>query len=41
MKKASIWIWLVVILLIIAVGIVLYFWLINGGNSIPTPPALP
>lgn len=47
-KKSMWWIWLIVGLVVIAVGIGIYFWLsgdssliVNGGNSIPQPPALP
>ena len=48
-KRGSAWIWILIIL--IAAGIAVYFlltWgsdggssLLNGGNSIPQPPALP
>ena len=47
-KKSRWWIWLIVILLVMGVGIGAYFLLtgdsspvIGVGNSIPQPPALP
>ncbi len=50
-KKSMWWIWILVIGILIAVGIGIYFWLtggsdggssiIGGGSSIPQPPALP
>ena len=48
-RGMSAWIWILIILIIEAVGIDAYFLLtsgngssiISGGNSIPQPPALP
>ena len=48
-KRGSAWIWILIILVVIAVGVGAYFLLasgngisiINGGSSIPSPPALP
>ena len=42
------WIWILIILILLGIGVGIYFWLtgdsspiVNGGNSIPQPPALP
>jgi len=50
-KKGGIIMWVIIILILLAVGVGLYFWLtggsdggssiLSGGNSIPQPPALP
>ena len=39
-KKASALMWIIIILILIALGIGAYF-LFFGGNSIPQPPSLP
>ena len=40
--------WIIIIIILIAIGFGIYFWIsgdgssiISGGNSIPQPPALP
>jgi len=50
-KKGGVIIWIVIILILSAIGVGVYFWLtggsdggssiLSGGNSIPQPPALP
>ena len=48
-KAMSAWIWVLIILVVVLIGLVVYFTLTNGGGSsalnvagsIPQPPALP
>lgn len=48
-KKSKAWIWILIILILIGIGVGAYFLFIGGsgtesflgGNSIPSPPALP
>jgi len=46
-KRGSAMMWIIIILILIAIGTGIYFWLsgdgssIIGGSSIPQPPALP
>lgn len=39
-RGMSAWIWILIILILAAIGVSAYF-LLFGGNSIPQPPALP
>jgi len=38
MKK---WIWILIALIVIALGVGAYLWLTKGTAGIPQPPALP
>lgn len=48
-KKGGALIWIILLVILILIGVGVYFWLsgdtgtatTTGGNSIPSPPALP